>query len=803
MINNYFKIAWRTLLKNKLFSSINILGLSLGIALCFLIMLFVQDELSFDKFNKNSDRIARVVFGGNVNGGKISEAGVMAPVAAAMKKDFPEVEDATRILRMGEPKITYQQNVFKNDKLAFVDPNFFSVFTMPLIEGDSKNVLAQANTIVVSETLAKKYFGSGEAVGKVISINGDTGYYKITGVMKDMPSNSHFQFDLLASLTGFKDATNDSWMYGSYYTYLLLKPGADLTTMQGKLPGMVEKYMGPQIQQQMGLSLEQFRTKGNQLGFTLQPLTSIHLYSHTNTEFEPGGNASYVYIFGGIALFMLVVACINFVNLSTAGASKRAKEVGIKKVIGSERGQLVKQFLSESVLISLFALLIAAVLVWLALPVFNEVSGKQLHFDIKPVLAFIGLGLAVGILAGIYPAFYLSSFKPIAVLKGKFVTGNRTFGLRKGLVVFQFFISVMLIIGTIVVYQQMKFIQNKDLGFKKEQVLVLPNSWALGKNEQVYKNEMLNDPRIENATTSWYKPAGPSNFNNALAFPQGNDQLLLNGIEYHVDENYIPTLGIQMATGRNFSKEFATDSTGIILNETAVRALGWNNETAINKIIIRQNSERGNNTPFHIIGVVKNFNFKSLHESISPLMMSLQPEGGLIFKVKTTDVAGLLSSMKTKWESYKTGEPFTYSFLDELFEKAYAAEQKTSTLLNIFAVITIFVSCLGLFGLVTYTVEQKTKEIGIRKVLGASVPQVSIMVSKEFIKLVLIACVIAFPLAWYAMHQWLQDFAFRINISWTVFVIAALMALSIALLTVGFKAVKAALSNPVRSLRTE
>lgn len=803
MIENYFKIAWRTLLKNKLFSSINILGLSLGIALCFLIMLFVQDELSYDRFNDKADRIARIIFGGNVNGGKINEAGVMAPVAAAMKKDFPKVEDATRIIHMGEPKITYQQTVFKNDKMALVDPNFFSVFTMPLIKGESKNVLAQPNTIVVSETLARKYFGSQEAIGKVISINSDTDFYKITGVMKDMPSNSHFQFDLLASMTGFKDATNDSWMYGSYYTYLLLKPGADLTKMQQRLPDMVAKYMGPQIQQQMGLSLEQFRTKGNQLGFTLQPLSSIHLYSHTNTELEPGGNAAYVYIFGGIAIFMLVVACINFVNLSTAGASKRAKEVGIKKVIGSERGKLVNQFLSESVLISLFALLIAAVIVWLALPVFNEISGKQLHFDVKPVVAFIGLGLGVGILAGIYPAFYLSSFKPIAVLKGRFVTGNRTFGLRKGLVVFQFFISVILIIGTIVVYQQMKYIQNKELGFNKDKVLVLPNSWALGKNEQVYKNEMLNDPRIENATTSWYKPAGPSSFNNALAFPQGNDQLLLNGIEYHVDENYIPTLGIKMATGRNFSKEFTTDSTGIILNETAVRALGWNNETAINKIIIRQNSERGKNTPFHVIGVVKNFNFKSLHESISPLMMNLQPEGGLIFKVKTTDVAGLLSAMKAKWESYKTGEPFTYSFLDDLFEKTYAAEQKTSTLLNIFAVVTIFVACLGLFGLVTYTVEQKTKEIGIRKVLGASVSQVSVMVSKEFIKLVLVACVIAFPLAWYAMHQWLQEFAYRINISWTIFVIAALLALSIALLTVGFKAVRAALSNPVKSLRTE
>lgn len=803
MINNYFKIAWRTLLRNKLFSSINILGLSLGIALCFLIMLFVQDELSFDKYNKNADRIARVIFNANINGGKIHESVIMPPVAAVLKKDFPEVQDATRVMNFGTPNITYQQTVFKNDRMALVDPNFFSTFTLPLVNGDVKTVLTQPNTVVISESIAKKYFGNENAIGKVINLSNSDGSYKVTGVMQDVPVNSHFHFDLFASLTGWNDAKSDTWMASSYHTYVVLKPGAELKTIESKFPGMVEKYMGPQIQKAMGLSLQQFRTKGNELGFSLQPLTDIHLHSNTSNEFEPGGNESYVYIFAGIAVFMLIVACINFVNLSTAGASKRAKEVGVKKVIGSGRLHLIKQFLTESVLISLFSLLIAAVFVWLALPVFNDVSGKQLHFGIAPVLAFIGLGLLVGIVAGIYPAFYLSSFRPIVVLKGKFVASNKTFGLRKSLVVFQFFISVGLIISTIVVYQQMKFIQNKDLGFNKDQVLVIPNSWALGKNEQAYKNEMLNDSRVLNATVSWYKPAGPSNYNNALAYPQGNDQLIVSGVNYHVDENYIPTLNIQMASGRNFSKELLTDSTAIILNETAAKALGFNNETAINKTIIRQNSDRGDNVPYHIIGVVKNFNFKSLHESISPLMMSLQPEGGLIFKVKTTDIAGLLATMKSKWENYKTEEPFTYSFMDDLFNKTYATEQKTSTVLNIFSIVTIFVACLGLFGLATYTVEQRTKEIGIRKVLGASVAQVSAMVSKEFIVLVLVACLIAFPLAWYAMNKWLQSFAFRIDISWTVFVIAALLGLFIALLTVSFKAIKAGLSNPVKSLRTE
>ena len=797
MIRNYLKTAWRNIRKNKLFSFINILGLSIGIATCFIIMLYVQDELSYDRFNKNADNIARVVFHANLNGGKIDESVTMPPVAQTMKKDFPEVQDATRILSFGTPKITYNNTVFKDDQFALVDPNFFSIFTLPMIEGDAKTALTQPDGIVITQEISEKYFGKAEPIGKIIEINSDTTrVYKVTGVIKNMPSNSHFHFDLLGSMTSWADAKSDSWLYGGYHTYLLLKPGTDLKKIEARFPDMVAKYMGPQIQQQMGLSLQQFRTKGNTLGFALQPLKDIHLNSNTSNEFEPGGNASYVYIFGGVALFMLIVACINFINLSTAGASKRAKEVGIRKVAGSGKLQLVGQFLAESILI-------AFALVELALPAFNNISGKHLSFDVKPILAFIGLGLLVGVVAGIYPAFYLSSFKPIAVLKGKLTSNHKSFGLRSGLVVFQFFISVALIIGTIVVYQQMKYIQNKDLGFNKEQIITIPNSYALGKNEPVFKQQMLQDPRIINATASYYKPAGPTNYNNALAYPQGNDNLVVDGVEYHVDENYIPTLGMKMASGRNFSKDFATDSTGIILNETAAHAFGWNDMSAVGKTVIRQNSDRGNNVPFHVIGVVKNFNFKSLHEAVSPLYMSLQPEGGLIFKIKTTDVAGLLATMKKNWDAYNTDQPFTYNFMDDLFNKTYSAEQKTGAILNIFSVLIILVACLGLFGLVTYTSEQRTKEIGIRKVLGASVSQVTQMLSKEFLKLVLIASLIAFPVAWWTMNKWLQSFAYRSNISWWVFVVAGLAALLIALITVSSQAIKAAISNPVKSLRSE
>lgn len=804
MFKNYLKTAWRNMRRNKLFSAINILGLSLGMALCFIIMLYVQDELSFDRFNTHANDIVRVVFRADINGGKINESVSMPPVAATMKKDFPEVQDATRLLSLGSSKIVYKDKQFKDDRLALADPNLFSIFTLPMLEGDPKTALLQANTVVITQSTAKKYFGEESAIGKVITLTAfDNQPYTVTGVIKDVPRNSHFQFNMFGSLAGWGEAKSDSWLFGGYHTYLLLKPHTNLAKMEARLPNMVATYMGPQIQQQMGLSLAQFREKGNALGFALQPLTDIHLNSYTTTEFEPGGNKMYVYIFAGVALFMLLVACINFINLSTAGASKRAKEVGVRKVAGSGRLQLIKQFISESVLITFFALFIAFVIVQLALPAFNSISNKQLSFDVVPMLAFMVLGLCVGVLAGIYPAFYLSSFKPIAVLKGKFTATPKSYSLRSGLVIFQFFISVALIIGTIVVYQQMKYIQNKDLGFNKDQLIVLPNSYALGKNEQAFKQQMLQDPRVANATTSWYKPAGPSNYNNALAYPQGNDNLIVGGVDYHVDEQYIPTMGMQMASGRNFSKEFTTDSTAIILNEAAAKAFGYNNTTALNKTIIRQNSARGENVAYHVIGVIKNFNFKSLHETISPLYMTLYPEGGLIFKTKTTDVAGLLATMKKAWDSYQTDEPFSYNFMDDLFNNTYATEQKTGNILNLFAILTIFVACLGLFGLVTYTAEQRTKEIGIRKVLGASVTQVTQMLSKEFLKLVLIASLIAFPAAWWAMNKWLQSFAYRIQISWWVFAVAGLAALLIALITVSFHAIKAALANPVKSLRTE
>ena len=804
MLRNYFKTAWRNIRGSKVYSAINILGLAIGISTCFIIMLFVQDEMSYDRFHLKVDRIVRVSFKASINGGKINESNIMPPVAQALKNDYPEVEEATRLRRYGTQKISYGGKSFKQGGIAFVDNNFFSVFTLPFLKGDIKNALVQPNTLVLTKETAVKYFGNDDPIGKTLLFGDTKDLFTITGVIDNIPANSHFHFDMFGSLSGISNAKSQSWMESNYFTYLVLRQGDDYKKLEAKLPGMIEKYMGPQILQQMGMSLSQFRTKGNELGFALQPLTDIHLHSESSSELEPGGDLRYIYIFSAIAVFMLLIACINFINLSTASASKRAKEVGIRKVIGSGKGELVKQFLLESILVTFIALCISSILIQLALPIFNELSGKnlQLGFSIKPIVTLVSLGLLTGLLAGIYPAFFLSSFKPIAVLKGKLSTSTKTLGLRSSLVVFQFFISVSLMVVTVVVYQQMKFIQSKQLGYDKEQLLVLPNSWALGNNEKIFKDQLLKDPRVVNATISAYKPAGESYNNNALAYPEGKDNQVMKTLEYKVDEQYIPTMGMQMAAGRNFSTTYTSDSTAMLINETAAKAFGWG-DNAIGKKITRQNSDKGKNFTYTVVGIVKDFHFRSLHEAITPLLMVLNPECGLIIRIKTKDTPGLLSSMKQQWADFHAEEAFSYAFMDDLYNKAYSAEQKTGRILNIFSLLTILVACMGLFGLATYTAEQRSKEIGIRKVLGASVIQVTHMLSKEFIKLVLIACVISFPLSWWAVHTWLQNFAYRTDISWWIFLLAGAAAILIALFTVSFQAIKAAMANPVKSLRTE
>ncbi|AUD03384.1 ABC transporter permease [Spirosoma pollinicola] len=811
MLQNYIKIAWRNLVRNRAFSAINIVGLALGLATCLLIMLFVLDELSYDRFNEKADRIVRVIFRGTSAGGKMNEAHVMPPTAQTLKADYPEVEEATRIRQGGVPVVTVDNKTFRDASVAFVDSNFFQVFTLPLLEGrdagpNAKTALNRPNTAVITKAMASKYFGNQNPIGKMIAMKSWNATYQVTGVIDQVPVNSHFHFDLFLSMSSIPEAKASSWMTSEFFTYLVLPKGYDYTQLEAKLPQVVEKYMGPQLQQSMGMSLAQFRKKGNDIGLYLQPLTDIHLHSDFAYDLGTNGNIQYVYIFGSIALFMLIIACINFMNLSTAGAAKRAKEVGIRKVMGSVRSSLTSQFLVESLLLTALALALAVGLVYLALPAFNELADKALTLNFFTTFwllpGLLLLGVLVGILAGSYPAFFLSSFKPIVVLKSAKFTGSRqSIGLRSGLVVVQFSISIILTVGTTVVYQQLNYIRNKKLGYDKEQVLVLPETWLLGKNETVFREQVMQDSRVVNVSTSTYLPAGPSNNNNFFVYPETNTTQLVKTLRYYVDYAYMPTLGMQLAAGRNFSKTYGTDSLGVILNETAAKTLGWSNAVGHT---ISHSDNQGHTSTFRVIGVVKDFHFKSLHEPISPLVMTLGQTGGtVIVKVKTKDLTGLLANLKKQWDQLAPEAPFTYSFLDDRFNNVYKSEQKIGQILGLFAGLTIFVACLGLFGLAMFTAEQRTKEIGVRKVLGASVASIVGLLSKDFLKLVLIAILLAVPVAWYVMDKWLQDFAYKIDLSWWVFAMAGVLAISIALLTVSFQSVKAALMNPVKSLRSE
>jgi putative ABC transport system permease protein len=807
MIRNFLVVAYRNLRRNKAFSAINIVGLAIGIATCLLILLFVGHELSYDRFNDKADRIVRVTFQARMQGGLINEAFVMPPVGPTLKKDFPEVLEATRIRTFGMPRLSNGKEVFREGAFAFVDSNFFRVFTIPLVEGDASTALIQPNSVVITKAVARKYFGMGDALGKTIVFKEDNlAPMKVTGVIDEIPENSHFHFGLLAAMAGLPEAKDPTWMDGSFHTYLLLTKGYDYRKLEAQLPREVDKYITPQFQKGLGISLGDYRKAGNSINLLLQPLTDIHLYSNLGGEMEPGGDIRYVYIFSVVAVFMLLIACINFMNLSTASASKRAREVGIRKVLGSMKGQLVGQFLSESLLLTAFSLGLALLLVYAALPLFNELTGQSLsiHWGSMPWLvpALIGFGLFTGVLAGSYPAFFLSSFNPINVLKGRLTGGKGGTILRSGLVVFQFIISISLIVGTVVVYRQLSFIRHERLGYDRDQVVVVQEAWWLGKNLEAYRRGLLDDPRVASVSLSGFLPAGETYGSTYMVNPDGNATQLVKTVCYQVDDSYIPTLGMQLAAGRNFSKTFGTDSTSVIVNETAVRTFSWG-QNSLGRIIAHKEDD-GTRKVYQVIGVVKDFHFRSFHELITPVVMELGGDASnMIVRTRTKDYAGLLAEMKRKWTAAGAEAPFTYSFLDARFNDMIKAEETIGRILGIFAGLTIFVACLGLFGLATFTAEQRTKEIGIRKVLGADTSAIVALLSRDFLRLVGLAFLIAAPVAWLAMNRWLQDFAYRVSISWWIFAIAAGLTLAITLLTISLRAVQAALANPVDSLRTE
>ena len=809
MIKNYLKVAFRNLWKNRGFSAINIIGLSIGLATCLLIMLYVMDELSYDKFNEKADRIYRVdgdiMFGGN----HFILAVCPEPMGPQLKNDYPQVEQYVRFRNYGGFLVKKGNENLQEDKVIYVDSTLFDVFTLQMIAGNPKTALKDPNCVVITEKIAKKYFNTTDnVVGRTLTIN-DTGNLKITGVIKNIPSQSHFNFDFFISINGSIQSWElNNWISNNENTYVVLKKGSEPKALESQLDAMAEKYIGPQATALLNIKMEDFKKSGNYVHYSLTPLTSIHLYSDKVAELGANSSIQYVYIFSAIAIFILLIACVNFMNLSTARSSNRAKEVGVRKVLGSLKNNLIAQFLTESILISFIALILALLLAWTLLPYFNQIANKEIGIGLfsKPWLlpSLIVLMLLVGLLAGSYPAFYLSSFKPIVVLKGKLAGGFKRSWLRSGLVVFQFWISIILIIGTIVIYNQINFIQNKKLGYNRDQVLVLQNTDPLGTQAKAFENELLKLPGVQSATMTGFLPTSDWRSDSPL-FPDASldQKRAVSSQIWTVDENYIPTLGMEMTKGRNFSKQFLTDSSGIIINESAVKLLGF--KDPINQPLYYLTDLKTKQVAtYHIIGVVKDFNFNSLRQTVTPLALFLGNQTSKIaLKVSTTNIKGLISQVENKWKAMLPGQPFSYSFMDEQFNNTYRTEQRISEISITFSILAILIACLGLFGLVTYAAEQRIKEIGIRKVLGASVANLVGMLSKDFLKLVIISALIAFPVAWWAMNKWLQDFAYRTTINWWIFVAAAFTAVAIALITVSFQAIKAALMNPVKSLRTE
>jgi putative ABC transport system permease protein len=825
MFRNYLKIAFRSLRKSKGFTALNVIGLAAGLAVCLLIVLYVTDELGYDRYNVKADRIYRVDEDAYINNTRFVAATTSKFFGPALVASYPKIQQMVRFRNPGDLFVRKGNDQVLDHHFTFADSTIFKVFTLPMIAGDPNTALNNPHSIVIDESAARRYFNSTDVIGRTLEVGSDNTPLKITGVIRDMPEQSQFHFSFIRPIREshtFNDLSDNDWLSSNYYTYILVQPGTTQAEAQKYVDEVVNLHVGRALQEMFHVSVTDLGKAGNHFRYPIVPLTDVHLYSNKSYELEANSNIQFVYIFFIIAVLILLIACVNFMNLSTARSANRAKEVGIRKVAGSTKGHLILQFLIESILLSLFALVLALGMAVLLLPVFNQLAGKSLHPDVLfsgrflPIL--ILLVLLVGCLAGSYPAFYLSSFKPIDVLKGKMAAGFRSSWLRSSLVVFQFFISIGLIVSTLVIYRQLHYIRNKEVGFNRDQVLVIHDTWSLGRDGMTnLRKSLLTLAGVTDATvTSDMPTAGGDQYRQPGWFRDASldARKVTFMTTLQVDDHYVPTLGMQMVKGRNFDlAQFPTDSTAVLLNEAAVANLGV--KDPLNLIIYNRADEVKANQAdqtnhfkplaFHVIGVVKDFNYNSMHDKIHPLIMVVNNFnwGSMAVRFHTNDAFSLVRQVESKFHAAKQGLPFSYTFMDNDFDQLYHAEQQTGQIFITFAVFAILIACLGLFGLVTYAAEQRTKEIGIRKVLGARVTSIVGLLSKDFTILVGIAALIAFPAAWWAMYKWLETFAYRTEISWWIFLVAGAVALAIALLTVSIQTIRAALANPVKSLRSE
>ncbi len=802
MLRNYLLTSLRNIRKHKGYSFINIAGLALGMACCILIIIFIMTEMSYDSFHAKSDRIFRLGLDAALGERVLLMPISNNPTAPVLIKDYPEVENAVRIRPWNSrTSITYEGRQFFEEGIFWADRPFFEIFSFPLLKGDPQTALQTANAVVMTESAANKYFGMQDPIGKVIKVNNQTDY-SVTGVCADPPHNSHFSFSMLCSYeTAYAQNRQQEgiWLNFNNYTYILLQPDSDPTQLAAKFPALIEQYMGRDL-----------KAIGGTMKYFLQPLESIHLHSNLEGEIQGNGNILYVYIFAAIALFILLIACINFMNLATARSATRAREVSMRKVAGAYKGALVRQFLGETILYSVIALLFAIVLVVVSLPYFSAISGIEMKF--RPELiqwlipAFLGLVLFVGVAAGSYPALYLSSFEPASVLKGSIKAGKASTRFRSILVVSQFIISIALIIGTSVILSQIRYMKKKELGFDKANLIVteVRNRQLLQAVDSI-KAQLKQVPGVEEVTFSSIVPGGDPNV--SVFIPEGfavDESQLME--QYQVDEDFFPTLGIEIVEGRNFSKEFSTDQEeAALINRAAAQRFGWD-EPLGKTIRIPGDFNADNQLIWEsrtVVGVIEDFHIASLHKAIMPQIVYYAPGRSLSLRLAPQNIATTVGVLKERWNAIDPSRPLDFYYLEDAFDAQYRAEEQLSDIFSSFTVFAIVIACLGLFGMASYTAEQRTKEIGIRKVLGASVPGVVALLSRDFVKLIIIANLVAWPVAYWAMHVWLKNFAYRTGIALWIFVLTGLAALGIALLTVSYQSIRAALSDPVRSLKYE
>ncbi len=806
MLKNYMTVILRVIQKHRGYSFINIVGLAIGIASCILILFFVQSELKYDRFHENARQIYRVPLRFNVGTNHFDCALAPSPLAKAMVSDFSEVKASTRMykqFRTGNVYVRYGDIQFMEEQFVWADPTVFDVFTIPLIEGKKEAVLKEQNSVVLTPEIAEKYFGDEEPIGKMLILEDGTAY-RVTGIAKPLPENSHFHFDFLATFSSLRKSRDPDWYDTAVYTYILVQENVTPDQIEDKFPEFSRKYYEPIVKRAMGISYEKFIEAGNYIGFFLQPLLDIHLYSKVENEFEPPGNINTVTIFAAIALIILIVACINFINLATARSAQRAREVGIRKVVGSRKKQLLRQFLAESIAFAGIAICVSLMLVELFLPVFNNLVGKNYAFSTFISWGFV-LGLLlgaviIGLAAGFYPAFLLSSYQPVDVIKGKFQSGIKGRNFRHVLVVFQFVASIVLFISTFVISDQLRYARNKNLGFDKEHVVIVQGARKLGAEREVFKERLKQNPHVINATFTdslpqmllevkvFQKPGEGSNINHTL-------------VTMSADYDFLETYNIQLKEGRNFLKKHSTDTSAVILNEAAVKAL--NIESPLGERLLLTEFR---NKPYSVIGVIENIHLESLHFNMRPMASILienRPVMYLSVRIHPQRVEETIQFMEKLWREFVPAQPLDYVFFDDNFAQLYNTEIQAGKTFTAFAVLAIIIAGLGLFGLASYVTTQKTKEIGIRKVLGASVPGIILLLNRGFLLKVLVANILAWPVAYFAMNKWLQNFAYRASISFWMFVVSAALALAISLLTVSYQTIKAASTNPADSLRYE